>query len=93
MGREAPCASTHARPCLHVRVFFPASLSPRSTDPGVSDSERGRYIVLLKGNNSCVSVNNVCLSGLGYVSLFLCVSPGRELELETGSQTPSVHQG
>lgn len=49
--------------------------------------------MLMKGNNSCVSVNNVCLSGLGHVALFLSVSPGHELELETGSQTPSVHQG
>lgn len=26
-----------------------------------------------QGDNSCVSVNNVCLSGLGHVSLSFCV--------------------
>lgn len=30
-------------------------------------------IVLMKGNNGYVSVNNVCLSGFVHVSLFLCV--------------------
>lgn len=29
--------------------------------------------MLMKGNNGCVPVNNVCLSGLGHVSLFLCM--------------------
>lgn len=34
---------------------------------------KGGWVCVGLGDNSCVSVNNVCLSGLGHVSLFLCV--------------------
>lgn len=67
--------------------------SLRLTDLGVSKKQTFYYIMSMARNNSTVPVNDVCLFGPVYGPLFRWLSPGHELELETGSQTPSVQQG